>query len=84
MPVVSRFFGIIIKMYYQQNEHNPPHIHAIYGDYMGAICIRSGRMIEGDLPARALSMVQEWLGIYRTELEAMWNSQEFIQLPPLD
>ena len=41
-------------------------------------------MIEGDLPARALSMVKEWLGIYRTELEAMLNSQEFIQLPPLD
>ena len=71
-------------MYYQQKEHNPPHIHAIYGEYIGVICIGSGLMIEGDLPTRALSMVQEWLGIYRAELEAMWNSQDFFQLPPLD
>jgi len=71
-------------MYYQQTDHNPPHIHAIYGEYMGAICVVNGRMIEGDLPPRALMLVQEWLGFYRTELEAMWNTQEFKQLPPLD
>lgn len=59
MPVISRFYGVIIKMYFSQSEHNPPHLHAIYGDYMGAIDIRTGEMIEGDLPNRALKMVKE-------------------------
>ena len=37
MPVISRFYGIIIKMYFQQSEHNPPHFHALYGEYIGAL-----------------------------------------------
>ena len=37
MPVLSRFYGIIIRMYFQQSEHNPPHIHAIYGEHVAAI-----------------------------------------------
>lgn len=51
MPVISRFYGIIIKMYFQQKEHNPPHFHAIYGEYVGVIDINKLKMIEGDLPA---------------------------------
>lgn len=84
MPVVARFFGIVIVMYFQQNGHDPPHIFAICGAYRGAVCIRSDRMIEGDLPGRALSIVREWLKIHRTELEAMWHAQDYVQLPPLD
>lgn len=48
MPVLSNFYGIIIKMYFQQSEHNPPHIHAIYGENVGVIDINSGEMLEGD------------------------------------
>lgn len=47
MPVISRFYGIIIRMYFQQSEHNPPHIHAIYGENMAAININSGEVLEG-------------------------------------
>ena len=43
MPVISRFSGIIIKMYLRQKEHNPPHIHAIYGDYVGLFSILDGK-----------------------------------------
>ena len=60
MPVISRFYGMIIKMYFQQREHNPPHFHVIYGDYMGAIDIRTLQLLEGDLPQKALSMATEW------------------------
>ena len=60
MPVISRFYGVVIKMYFRQDEHNPPHIHAIYGEYIGVIDIQTGKMLEGDLPVRALKMVQEW------------------------
>ena len=83
MPEISRFYGMVIKMYFIQADHNPPHIHAIYGDYMGAIDIKSAEMLEGDLPAKALSMVQEWIGLHRDDLLAMWNTQAFRKLPPL-
>ena len=84
MPEISRFYGLIIKMYFQQKEHNPPHIHVIYGDYMGAIDIRTLQMIEGDLPPKALSLVTEWTEKYRNELLHIWDTQEFIKLPPLE
>ena len=57
MPVISRFYGIIIRMYFQQSEHNPPHIHAVYGENMAAININSGEVLEGELPPKALAMV---------------------------
>ena len=59
MPVISGFYGIIIRMYFQQSEHNPPHIHAIYGENMAAININSGEVLEGELPPKALAMVCE-------------------------
>ncbi len=52
MPILSRFYGIIIKMYFQQKEHNPPHIHAIYGEYVAVISINDFKVLEGELPKR--------------------------------
>lgn len=46
MPVLSRFYGIIIRMYFQQSEHNPPHIHAIYGENVTAIDFQEKKIIE--------------------------------------
>lgn len=83
MPILSKFYGISIKMYFQQSEHNPPHIHAIYGEYIGAIDIRTGKIIEGDLPNRALSLVQEWLKVHRNEVLNIWDTQQFKKIPPL-
>ena len=83
MPILSNFYGILIKMYFQQAEHNPPHIHAIYGEYMGAIDIQTGELLEGDLPNRALKLVQEWLQIHRQEVLNIWNTQQFKKIPPL-
>jgi len=70
-------------MYFQQSEHNPPHIHAIYGEYMGAIDIKTGELLEGDLPPRALKLVKEWLEVNRDELLKIWNTQNFKKIPPL-
>ncbi len=84
MPVITRFYGLIIKMYFRQKEHNPPHIHAIYGEYIGAIDIKTGEMLEGDLPKRALKMVQEWIKQHQYELIKMWETQKFVELPPLE
>ncbi len=84
MPVLSRFYGIIIRMYFLQKEHNPPHIHAIYGDDVAAITISDGSVIEGALPGKALEMVQEWVSMHKEELLTMWETQEFKQLSPLE
>lgn len=84
MPILSNFYGIIIKMYFQQSEHNPPHIHAVYGEYVGSIDIQTGELIEGDLPNRALKLVQEWTKNHKEELLNIWNTQEFKKIPPLD
>ena len=83
MPVITRFYGVVIKMYFKQSEHNPPHIHAIYGDYIGAVDIKTGEMFEGDLPRRALKMVQEWTAQHQDDLLNIWNTQQFVELPPL-
>ena len=84
MPVLSRFYGIIIRMYFQQAEHNPPHIHALYGDDMAAIDIQTSNILEGNLPPKALAMVQEWMEIHKIELLHIWETQEFKALPPLE
>lgn len=83
MPVLSNFYGIIIKMYFQQSEHNPPHIHAIYGENIGVIDISSLEMLEGDLPIRALKLTQEWVKKNKKELLEMWNTQKFKKIDPL-
>ena len=84
MPVISNFYGIIIKMYFQQSEHNPPHIHALYGEYVGVVDIQTKELIEGDLPLRALKLVQEWLEIHQNELLEIWNTQNFKKIKPLN
>lgn len=58
MPELSRFFGIIIAMYY--NDHSPPHFHAKYGADQAVIRIDTREVIEGTLSARALRLVEEW------------------------
>lgn len=84
MPVLSRFYGIIIKMYFLQNEHNPPHIHAIYNDDVASINFMTGEVIDGHLPIKALTLVREWVSLHKEALHEMWISQEFRKLPPLD
>ena len=84
MPVISRFYGMIIKMYFRKSEHNPPHIHVIYNEYVGLIDIQELVMIEGDLPSKALSLALEWTKINQNELMNIWNTQKFVEIPPLD
>ncbi len=83
MPIIARFYGIIIKMFLLGSEHNPPHIHVVYGEYTALFDIQTMKMLEGDLPIRAEAMVKEWLNLHKEELMEIWNTQEFRQLPPL-
>lgn len=84
MPVISRFYGIIIKMYFRQKEHNPPHIHAIYGEYIGAFSLLDGEMFEGDIPFKIQQIVKNFIEYYRDRLLIMWETQKFETLPPIE
>jgi len=84
MPVIARFYGVVIKMYFSQSEHGIPHFHAIYGEYNAVFDIQTLEMLEGDLPVRAQRLVREWCIQYQQELLRMWNSNEFKQLPGLE
>lgn len=84
MPVISKFYGIVIRMYFLQSEHNPPHIHAIYGDNVALIDIKTLNILEGYLPPKALSLVIEWMTTHQNELIEIWETQNFKHLPPLE
>ncbi len=84
MPVISRFYGIVIKMYLRQKEHNPPHLHAIYGDYVGLFSLEEGEMYEGDIPVKEQKMIKNFILHYREQLYDMWKTQNFYLLPPIE
>ena len=84
MPILSRFYGMVVKMYFLQREHNPPHIHAIYeNEYIGVMEIKTQRLMEGDLPPRAEKILAEWVKLHENELLKIWETQVFTKLPPL-
>lgn len=84
MPEITRFYGIVIKMFFKPKEHEPSHIYALYGEYMGEINIKTMAMERGDLPRKALELVQEWLAVHQDELQDMWDKQQIRKLPPLE
>ena len=83
MPEISRFYGIVIKMFFKPKEHEPSHIHALYGEYVGIFDLQSMEMTEGDLPKKAQELIKEWLYKNQEELSKMWETQKLRKLPPL-
>ena len=71
MPEISRFFGIIIAMFF--DDHNPPHFHARYGNDNAVIKITDLTVLEGYLQPRALGLVMEWAAIHKDELLSDWD-----------
>ncbi|HEX8315299.1 MAG TPA: DUF4160 domain-containing protein [Flavisolibacter sp.] len=85
MPQLSRFYGIIIYLYFK--DHNPPHFHAWYGEHKCEISIFDLTLLEGSLPSRAQSLVIEWATLHKKELLDNWNlakeGQPFNSIEPL-
>jgi hypothetical protein len=79
MPTISRFFGIVIQMFWR--EHAPPHFHALYESHEALIDIRTLEVIKGRLPGRALALVLEWASQHHSELMEDWNLCQSKQLP---
>jgi len=85
MPEISRFYGIIIMMYY--NDHKPPHFHAIYGEQEITVDIQTS-MVQGRMSRRAINMVFEWYEKHKGELMENWelaeNRKPLKKIPSLD
>ncbi len=77
MPEISRFYGIVIKMYF--DDHHPPHFHAQYSGQEVVIEIGTLAVISGRLPPRALGLVAEWASLHQEELTALWTMAKGLQ-----
>ncbi|MBO0349143.1 DUF4160 domain-containing protein [Phormidium pseudopriestleyi FRX01] len=86
MPEISRFFGMVITMYY--NDHAPPHFHVRYGQQKALITIETLTLLEGQLKPRALGLVIEWAALYQSELMDNWElarqNAELNKIEPLE
>ena len=85
MPEISRFLGIVIKMFF--DDHNPPHFHAVYGDYEATFSIDTLKILQGNLPHRVKGLVIEWASLNQGQLQENWESlnktQKFKKIKPL-
>ena len=88
MPVLSMFYGIVIRMYFfDDRRHGMPHVHAEYGGEQAVFNIENGDVLAGALPSRKSRLVQAWIEIHREELLANWqlavNGEEVFKIDPL-
>lgn len=85
MPEISRFYGIVIMMFFE--DHNPPHFHVQYNEHKAIIDINNGALT-GSLPRRVINMIYEWLDLHKEELLQNWELLKTSQQPnhiiPLD
>ena len=86
MPTICMFYGILIRMYW--NDHAPPHFHVEYGEYRAQYLIETLVLSRGQLPRRAHALVLEWAALHRNEWMEDWELCELKQQPkmisPLD
>jgi len=85
MPEISRFYGIVVSMFY--DDHNPPHFHAQYGEFKAVIRINDFALMDGNLPPKAIGLVIEWANIHKKELIENWElavtDQQLNKIAPL-
>lgn len=89
MPVISMFYGIIVRMFNNDNQkHHAPHIHVEYQDYAAVVDIVTIELLQGDLPPRAKRLLFAWMEIHKDELLANWqlavNGEHTFKIRPLD
>ena len=87
MPEISRFFGIVIKMIFNDNDkHHKPHVHVYYGEYEASVAL-DGEVLDGKLPTKQYRLVSGWLALHEDELYEAWNkavrSIPFDKIEPL-
>ena len=87
MPELSRFFGIIVRMIYNDNDrHHKPHVHVYYGEYEASVGL-DGEVLDGSLPLKQYRMLSGWMALHEEELYKAWNlavrGMKFDKIDPL-
>ena len=87
MPELSRFYGIIVKMIFNDNEqHHKPHVHVYYGEYEASVGL-DGDVLSGKLPMKQYRMLSGWMALHEDELYTAWNNavreKPFSKIEPL-
>ena len=77
MPIISSFFGIYVRMYF--DDHAPPHIHVEYQGHEALLAIEDGTLLEGELPRRAQAIVRQWCLDHNQELAQNWTRAQALQ-----
>lgn len=87
MPTISMFYGIIIRMYFAPDEHNPPHFHAFYQGKKSTVDISTCEIIQSDMPSKQNKMILAWAELRHDELLANWelcqNQEKPFNIEPL-
>ena len=87
MPTISMFYGIIIRMYFAPKEHNSPHIHVYYNDLASTFSLKTGEIVDGEIPNRQRKLVEAWIVIHKEDLMADWdlcmNGEQPFKIDPL-
>lgn len=80
MPEIYRFLGIVITMYPLKKEHNPPHIHARFGNFKAKFNINTLEIIDGKMPNKKALLIKEFIEYHKDELLKMWNDQKIYKI----
>ncbi len=82
MPTISMFYGILVAMYLLDTDrHHHPHIHVRYNEWKVVVRIPDGEVLDGQLPARQMKLLQAWIELHRDELMADWHLASTGQTP---
>ncbi len=81
MPTISMFHGIVVRMYCDRSEHNPPHFHAYYQEHSAVVSIATCEIINGELPKKQAKLVTAWAELHKDELLADWQLAAQGELP---
>ncbi len=81
MPELSRFYGIVIRMFFETGKHNTPHFHATYQESEASFSIEDIRLIAGELPTKQRRLVEAWAELHQDEMRAAWNLLQSGDLP---
>ena len=79
MPIISIFYGLIIRMYHA--DHSPPHFHVQYGEKDIIVEISSGKILKGNISPRLKRLIEEWRKLYKSELQKAWDDIQNLKQP---
>lgn len=87
MPILSMFYGVIVRMYHESGaKHNKPHVHAEYSGHEIVIAL-DDEILEGSIPGNKLKLLEAWMELHRDDLEANWkllsNGEQHFRIDPL-